>query len=185
MNNIKIFENKEFGEIRTVMIDRKFYAVGLDVAKALGYAKPGQAVIDHCKGIRKLGMPSEGGIQETNCIPEGDMYRLVVKAADQSRNKDMKTKAERFERWIFDEVLPSIRQTGTYSLLPCPLNPQIASSVAELGRVTERIMMKQESAPYKIAEAFKMECEQFGIQLPADFVKVPEYEQMELFDLRR
>ena len=64
--------------------------------------------------------------------------------------------------------------------LSCPLNPQIASSVAELGRVTERVMKNQGSAPYKIAEAFKMECEQFGIQLPADFVKVPEYEQMAL-----
>ena len=67
-----------------------------------------------------------------------------------------------------------------YTKLPCPLNPQIASSVADLGRVTERVMKNQGSAPYKIAEAFKMECEQFGIQLPADFVKVPEYEQMSL-----
>ena len=65
---------------------------------------------------------------------------------------------------------------------PCPLNPQIASSVAELGRVTERIMHKQGSPAYKIAEAFKMECEQFGIQLPADFVKVPEYIQLQLSD---
>ena len=64
--------------------------------------------------------------------------------------------------------------------LPCPLNPIIASSVAELGRVTDRIMTKQGSAPYKIAEAFKRECEQFGILLPDDFVKVPEYEQMKL-----
>ncbi|MEQ2426870.1 Rha family transcriptional regulator [Enterocloster hominis (ex Hitch et al. 2024)] len=64
--------------------------------------------------------------------------------------------------------------------LPCPLNPQVASSVAELGRVTERVMTKQGSPAYKIAEAFKMECEQFGIQLPADFVKVPEYEQLAL-----
>lgn len=64
--------------------------------------------------------------------------------------------------------------------LPCPLNPIIASSVAELGRVTERIMTKQGSAPYKIAEAFKRECEQFGILLPEDFVKVPEYGQMKL-----
>ncbi|CAM4068940.1 antA/AntB antirepressor family protein [Enterocloster bolteae] len=62
----------------------------------------------------------------------------------------------------------------------CPLNPQVASSVAELGRVTEHIMHKQGSPAYKIAEAFKMECEQFGIQLPADFVKVPEYEQLAL-----
>lgn len=62
----------------------------------------------------------------------------------------------------------------------CPLNPQIASSVADLGRVTERIMRKQGSPAYKIAEAFKLECEQFGIQLPADFVRVPDYEQMML-----
>lgn len=68
--------------------------------------------------------------------------------------------------------------------LPCPLNPIIASSVAELGRVTERVMAKQGSAPYKIAEAFRMECEQFGIQLPDDFVKVPDevqiYDQMHM-----
>ena len=64
--------------------------------------------------------------------------------------------------------------------LPCPLNPQVASSVAELGRVTERVMTKQGSPAYKIAEAFKMECEQFGIQLRVDFVKAPEYEQLAL-----
>lgn len=62
----------------------------------------------------------------------------------------------------------------------CPLNPQIASSVADLGRVTERIMRNQGSAPYKIAEVFKLQCEQFGIRLTDDFVKVPEYEQMKL-----
>lgn len=64
--------------------------------------------------------------------------------------------------------------------LPCPLSPIIASSVAELGRVTDRIMTKQGTAPYKIAEVFKMECMQFGIMLPDDFVKVPEYEQLSL-----
>ncbi|MCB7320144.1 antA/AntB antirepressor family protein [Lacrimispora sp. 210928-DFI.3.58] len=79
-------------------------------------------------------------------------------------------------------------ENGTKKLiekLPCPLNPQIASSVAELGRVTERIMYKQGSPAYKIAEAFKMECEQFGIQLPADFVKVPEYIQLQLSDFMK
>lgn len=67
--------------------------------------------------------------------------------------------------------------------LPCPLNPIIASSVADLGRGTERVMTKQGSPAYKIAEAFKLECEQFGIQLPEDFVKVPEYMQMDFGDL--
>jgi hypothetical protein len=61
-----------------------------------------------------------------------------------------------------------------------PLNPVIASSVADLGRVTERVMKNQGSAPYKIAEAFKLECEQFGIRLPDDFVKIPEHVQLEL-----
>ena len=69
--------------------------------------------------------------------------------------------------------------------LPCPLNPQIASSVAELGRVTERIMHRQGSPAHKIAEVFKLECEQFGIQLPTDFVRVPEYEQMTLNDFMK
>lgn len=70
-------------------------------------------------------------------------------------------------------------------ILPCPLNPQIASSVADLGRVTERIMYKQGSPAYKISEAFKLECEQFGIRLPEDFVRVPEYTQMQLSDFMK
>ncbi len=61
--------------------------------------------------------------------------------------------------------------------LLAPLHPAVASSVADLGRVTERIMKSQGSAPYKIAEVFKQQCEQFGITLPKDFVKIPEYEQ--------
>jgi prophage antirepressor-like protein len=96
-------------------VDGKPYAVGVDVARALDYAKPSQAVIDHCKGIRKLGIPSAGGLQETNVIPEGDIYRLIIKAADQSRNPDIKAKAARFESWVFDDVLPSIRQHGIYA----------------------------------------------------------------------
>ncbi|WP_019123777.1 phage antirepressor Ant [Brevibacillus massiliensis] len=114
MNQIKLFDHQEFGQVRIVELDGKPYAVGVDVARALEYAKPSQAVIDHCKGIRKLGIPSQGGVQETNIIPEGDIYRLVVKAADQSKSKVVKAKAERFESWIFDTVLPTIRKTGGY-----------------------------------------------------------------------
>ncbi len=61
-----------------------------------------------------------------------------------------------------------------------PLHPAVASGVADLGRVTERIMKNQGSAPYKIAEVFKFECEQFGLRLPPDFIKIPEYEQLRL-----
>jgi phage antirepressor YoqD-like protein len=114
VSDIQIFNHEMFGEIRFVEIDGKPYAVGVDVARSLEYAKPSQAIIDHCKGIRKLGIPSAGGIQETNAIPEGDIYRLVVKAADQSKNPEIKQKAEVFESWIFDGVIPTVRKTGGY-----------------------------------------------------------------------
>jgi len=116
-NQLQIFKNEEFGEIRIVEVNGKPYAVGVDIARVLEYSNPSKAVIQHCKGITKLGIPSEGGIQETNVIPEGDIYRLIVKAADQSKNPRIKAKAERFERWIFDEVLPSIRKHGAYLTL--------------------------------------------------------------------
>lgn len=180
MNDLKIFNNAEFGQIRTVEVEGKIYFVASDVARALGYARPADAVTQHCRYTVKHSIPHPQNPEkqiEVNVIPEGDMYRLITHSKLES--------AERFESWVFDEVLPSIRQTGTYSILPCPLNPQIASSVADLGRVTERVMTKQGSLAYKIAEAFKMECEQFGIQLPAYFVKVPEYEQMALSEFMR
>ena len=78
------------------------------IAKALGYSNPSKAVIQHCKGVTKLGIPSKGGKQETNCIPEGDLYRLVTHSELPS--------AERFESWVFDEVLPTLRKTGSYEM---------------------------------------------------------------------
>jgi len=106
MNEIQTFVSPEFGQVRTVMYNGKPYLVGVDVARALGYSNPSKAVIQHCKGVTKLGIPSQGGVQETNCITEGDMYRLITHSELPS--------AERFESWVFDEVLPSIRQTGGY-----------------------------------------------------------------------
>lgn len=112
MNKPNIFSNPLFGQVRAIELEGKPHFVGVDIARALMYSNPSKAVIDHCKGGSKLGIPSEGGIQETNVIPEGDVYRLIVKAADQSRNPEIKEKAEQFESWIFDEVLPTIRRTG-------------------------------------------------------------------------
>jgi len=113
-NQLQIFKNEEFGEIRMIEVNGKPYAVGVDIARALEYSNPSKAVIQHCKGITKLGIPSGGGVQETNVIPEGDIYRLIIKAADQSKNPNIKAKAEKFESWIFDEVLPTIRKHGAY-----------------------------------------------------------------------
>lgn len=105
-NNVQIFNNPSFGEIRTVEIDNKPYFCGSDVAKALGYKLPRKAITDHCKGVLKWNTPTSSGIQEMSFIPEGDVYRLIVR----SKLPD----AEKFETWVFDDVLPTIRKTGGY-----------------------------------------------------------------------
>lgn len=108
MQELKIFNNSEFGQVRTVEIDGKPYFVANDVARALGYSVPKDAVSRHCKGALKHRFLTEGGRQEMKIIPEGDMYRLITHSNLPS--------AERFESWVFDEVLPDIRKTGSYSM---------------------------------------------------------------------
>jgi len=113
-NKPQIFNHPQFGEIRVVELNGKPHFVGNDVAKALDYARPHEAVTAHCKGAVTYRILTNGGEQETKVIPKGDVYRLIVKAADQSRNPEIKAKAEQFERWIFDEVLPTIHEHGAY-----------------------------------------------------------------------
>jgi prophage antirepressor-like protein len=114
MSNIQIFKHEMFGEVRFLELNGKPYAVARDVAITLGYGNPNDAISRHCKGVVKFDTLTNGGIQTLNIIPEGDIYRLIVKAADQSKNLEIKKKAEEFERWVFDEVIPTIRKTGGY-----------------------------------------------------------------------
>ena len=107
-NMIQVFENKVFGKVRTVEENGKVMFVASDVAKALGYSRPADAITAHCKGSVKHRLPTNGGMQDLKIIPEGDVYRLV------SHSK--LPAAEKFESWVFDEVLPAIRKTGTYSI---------------------------------------------------------------------
>ena len=104
MNNLTTFNSEEFGEVRTIEVNGKQLFIGSDVARALGYAIPTKAVNTHCKGVSKVEVPTDGGKQEMLAIPEGDVYRLIVKSQLPS--------AAKFETWVFDEVLPSIRKTG-------------------------------------------------------------------------
>ena len=106
MNQMEIFKNPEFGSIRTFEQNGEVLFCGKDIAQALGYRRPADAIVAHCKGVCVLPTPSNGGIQQMKFIPEGDVYRLIVHSKLPS--------AERFERWVFDEVLPSIRQHGAY-----------------------------------------------------------------------
>lgn len=106
MNELQIFSSEEFGQVRTVEINGKPYFVANDVAKALGYVETAKAIRTHCKGVSEMDIPSKGGIQCMKIIPEGDIYRLIVRSKLPS--------AEKFEKWVFDEVIPSIRTNGGY-----------------------------------------------------------------------
>lgn len=112
MNDLKIFNNAEFGQIRTVESEDKIYFVASDIAKALGYENTSKAIADHCRWVTKRYIPHPQNPNkkiEVNVIPEGDMYRLITHSKLES--------AERFESWVFDDVLPSIRQNGYYENL--------------------------------------------------------------------
>ena len=129
MNDIKIFENQEFGKVRALEIDGKPYFCAADVAKALGYSNCNDAVIRHCRAIVKCDTPISGKIQEVNYIPEGDVYRLIVRSKLPS--------AEKFEKWVFDEVLPSIRQTGGYQMTMPQGKELLALAVLEAQKTIE------------------------------------------------
>lgn len=113
-NELAIFSDGEFSGVRAINLNGKPFFVGNDIAGALKYARPYEAVTTHCKGAVNHRVLTEGGEQELRLIPESDMYRLIMKAADQSTNPEIKRRAEKFERWIFDDVLPTIRRTGGY-----------------------------------------------------------------------
>lgn len=105
-NELQIFKNTEFGELEILSIDGKEYFPASKCAAILGYASPKDAISRHCKGAIKQRLPTSSGMQDVKYIPEGDLYRLIVCSK--------LPKAEEFEHWIFDEVLPSIRKHGAY-----------------------------------------------------------------------
>ena len=107
-NKLMTFTNEEFGNVRTTIINGKPYFCASDVAKALGYKRPNDAVSQHCRATVKHSTPISGKMQKINFIPEGDIYRLIIRSKLPS--------AEKFENWVMDEVLPQLRQTGSYSM---------------------------------------------------------------------
>ena len=109
MNELKLFKNKEFGELRTAEKDGKVLFCGSDVAKALGYADTAKAIKSHCKEDGWAICPvidNMGREQQAKFITEGNVYRLITHSKLE--------KAEQFEKWVFDDVLPTIRKTGGY-----------------------------------------------------------------------
>ena len=120
MNELKIFENEEFGKIRTTEENGKVLFCGSDVANALGYIDTPKAIKTHCKNDGWVICPvtdSLGRIQKAKFIDEGNLYRMITHSKLPS--------AEKFEKWVFDEVLPTIRRHGMYAIDDLIENPDL------------------------------------------------------------
>lgn len=106
--DIQVFNNEQFGALRTYDEDGQILFCGKDVAASLGYKDTTNAMKRHCRGVAKRHpiQDSLGRIQEAVFITEPDLYRLIT-------HSKLPT-AEKFERWVFEEVLPAIRRTGGY-----------------------------------------------------------------------
>lgn len=108
MNKLQVFNNEEFGQVRTLTINNEPWFVGKDIAVALGYKEPTKAarekVDDDDKGMSKIDTPS--GIQNMVIINESGLYSLILSSKLES--------AKKFKHWVTSEVLPTIRKTGGY-----------------------------------------------------------------------
>ncbi|MZL31603.1 BRO-N domain-containing protein, partial [Clostridium beijerinckii] len=125
MNDLQVFNNEQFGQIRMLEIDKKPHFVATDIAKALGYINTSKAIKDHCRWVTKRYIPhpqSENKNLEVNVIPEGDIYRLIT-------NSELPG-AEKFESWVFDDVLPAIRKHGMYATDELLDNPDLLIAAA-------------------------------------------------------
>ena len=110
MHTFVIAEHPEFGKIRTVEKDGKIWFCAKDVASSLGYANTRDAIDRHCKqkGVCIHDIPTTGGRQKVKFIDEGNVYRLIAGSRLPS--------AERFESWIFDDLVPRTLKEGGYLL---------------------------------------------------------------------
>lgn len=121
MNELKIFENAEFGQVRTVTIDNEPWFVGKDVAEALGYAKARNAIASHVSDEDKKDAPIQGtpgGMQTMTMINESGLYALIFGSKLEA--------AKRFKHWVTSEVLPAIRKHGAYAVDELLNNPDMA-----------------------------------------------------------
>lgn len=145
MNEIQIFKNDDFGEIRTIEINGEPWFVGKDVATKLGYSNTRDAVSNHVfdedKGVEKLDTP--GGIQSLIIINESGLYSLVFNSRLES--------AKRFKHWVTSEVIPQIRKTGAYHI-----PKTYAEALRALADETEKIetLKKQNQLMQPKAEFF-------------------------------
>ena len=143
MNDIAIFEHHEFGRVRTLIEDGEVLFAGIDVASALGYDQPRKAIERHCRYGMKRTVPhpqSQDKTIEMNFIPESDLYRLVFRSKLPN--------AEKFTDWVVEEVLPTLRKTGTYTVQQVPREPSYEARV-QAAQLLDKIAGDYEGTTYK------------------------------------
>ncbi len=158
MKDLQIFNNPEFGEIRTVDVDGEPWLVGKDVAKALGYKEPAKATREKVepedRGVSKIDTPS--GQQEMIIINESGLYSLIFSSK--------LPKAKEFKRWVTSEVLPSIRKTGGYSAHAAPeVSP---GGLASLINATRRVMLDMGNSPQDVGAMVQDMLRTWSIPVP-------------------
>lgn len=139
MNTLQVFENPEFGSIRTVEIDGEPWLVGKDVAVALGYKEPTKAVRERVdredRGVSKIDTPS--GTQDMTIINESGLYSLILSSKLPG--------AKKFKRWVTAEVLPSIRKTGGYSVPSAEDAPASKKDIADLTAAMQLLVERMDA----------------------------------------
>lgn len=162
VNEIQVFNNPVFGEVRTVVIDNEPWFVGKDVARMLGYAKTQNAIqihVDEDDALKRGIVDSMGRLQETTVINESGLYSLIM-------SSKLPT-AKEFKRWVTSEVLPTIRRQGSYSVQQ-PMTPaqliaaqaqvlvQMEEKMQALQAQTEAVQSQQSALAQKVETAIRV-----------------------------
>lgn len=170
MNELEIFKNEEFGEIRTVVIGNEPWFVGKDVAVALGYKDTADSIKRHVDNEDKLArcFTASGQKREMIVINESGLYSLILSSKLPS--------AKKFKRWVTSEVLPTIRKTGHYGKTPL-------KDVVSMIRVIQDNMKQQGATAYEIAAVVDEIMKQHGIVLPGFVIEPETFSLKDAYDM--
>ena len=184
MNELQVFSNSEFGNIRTITVDGEPWFVGKDVAGALGYDDTVNALKKHvdkedkimgCQNATPSIVDSMGRPQYPTWINESGVYSLILSSKLPN--------AKKFKRWVTSEVLPALRRTGHYEMPGYAPKATSIGEVVNLIKVTRQTMKDQGCTPTEIAQAVKEICGQFGVTLPQCFIKPKETTMTDVYEM--
>lgn len=170
MNELEIFKNEEFGEIRTVVIENEPWFVGKDITNILGYQNGSRDINRHVdeddRGSTEMVSPS--GVQKTTIINESGLYSLILSSKLPN--------AKKFKHWVTSEVLPTIRKHGYYGKTPL-------KDVVSIIRVIQDNMKQQGATAYEIAVVVDEIMKQHGIVLPGFVIEPETFSLKDAYDM--